>query len=319
MSVIQQNKTLVSNISQQCFELMPAERAISSIFLLINFVAGFPANLWVIWLICNGTTEQLASDIHQLTLAISELTYCLFLPVELSCLYTSEAAKWIICPPQPLYILWALQSDLVWVGRPLFQCCICVERYIAVVHPLIFMRWTFKLILESPPCGKRYWASLCCVSVSRLKPLKYKVTQCILSWCFYLAVVLLKFEVSMYDYLLIWFIPTLCIFLYCYFSALISLRRPRPGDREQERKTSGSKPKIKAIKIILVNLICFLVNYLPGLLAYYLSQRIYIAGLVSTVLKNFGIVCGLVNPLLYLHRARKLSCLKRALHTKIKK
>lgn len=131
----------MSNVSQHCLESMPAERAISSIFLLINFVVGLPANLWVIWLICNGTTEPLALDIHQLTLAVSELTNCLCLPVELFCLYTSEdTAKWIFEPPQPLYILWMLQSSLVWVGRPLFQCCICVERYIAVVHPLIFMR-----------------------------------------------------------------------------------------------------------------------------------------------------------------------------------
>lgn len=153
----------------------------------------------------------------------------------------------------------------------------------------------------------------------RLKPLKYKAAQCILSWCFYLVVTFAKFEDSISEYVIIWFVPMLCIFLYCYFSALISLRRPRPGDREQERKTSGDKMKMKAIKIILVNLICFLFNYLPTLLVHYLRQRTYISKLLFIVLKNVGTVCGLVHPFLYLHRARKLSCLKRALNAKMKK
>lgn len=143
--------------------------------------------------------------------------------------------------------------------------------------------------------------------------------QCILSWCFYFAIAFPEVKGSTPHYLLFWFIPTLCIFLYCYFSALISLRRPRPGDRGQERKTSGDKLKIKAIKIILVNLICYLVNYLPLPLVYYLCQRIYIATSVSIVFTNVGIVCGLGHPLLYLHRTRKLPCLKRALNAKIKK
>lgn len=143
--------------------------------------------------------------------------------------------------------------------------------------------------------------------------------QCILSWCFYLVVILPRVKASLSDYVVIWFIPMSCIFLYCYFSALISLRRPRPGDREQERKTSGCRMKIKAIKIILANLICFLINYLPTLLVYYIGKKIYIARLVFVVFKNVGLVCGLVHPLLYLHRVRKLSCLKKALNAKIKK
>lgn len=145
------------------------------------------------------------------------------------------------------------------------------------------------------------------------------MTQCILSWCFYSAVAFHKFKASVSGYITIWFIPVLCIFLYCYFTSLISLRRPRPGDREQERKTSGGKMKIKAIKIILANLICFLVNYLPLLLVYGLGKRMHIARSVFVVFKNVGIVCGLVHPLLYLHRAKKLSCPIRALNAKIKK
>ncbi|XP_046731182.1 uncharacterized protein LOC124402280 isoform X4 [Silurus meridionalis] len=27
------------------------------------------------------------------------------------------------------------------ISRPLFQCCVCVERYVAVIHPVIFLKY----------------------------------------------------------------------------------------------------------------------------------------------------------------------------------
>lgn len=153
----------------------------------------------------------------------------------------------------------------------------------------------------------------------RLKPLKYKVAQCALSWCVILLVFLPKFtlpEEAFRNSGLIWFLPTVCIFLFCYFSVLRSLKRPGPGGRERET-TSGNKIKIKAFNIIVVHLVCFLVNYLPTLIVDSLQTQIYMPSIIFDILINLGVVCGLVHPLLYLHRAGKLSCLMKALTSRV--
>lgn len=145
MSKIQRNNTLFNSFSAECMILPSgdtnADISVTSVFLLINFVVSLPANVWMVLIICHGTTELLASEIHHLSLAVSEIVYCLGLPAKLYCMYNFEhTATGILRPHDGLYVLLILQMSLVWMGRPIFQCCICVERYIAVVHPLIFIR-----------------------------------------------------------------------------------------------------------------------------------------------------------------------------------
>lgn len=143
MSKIQRNDTLFNSTSAECMKLLSGDTdaniSVIFVFLLINFVVGLPANVWMVWIICHGTTELLTSEIHHLSLAVCEIVYCLGLPAELYCMYDFEHMR-IPRPHDGLYILLTLQMALLWTGRPIFQCCICVERYIAVVHPLIFIR-----------------------------------------------------------------------------------------------------------------------------------------------------------------------------------
>lgn len=156
-------------------------------------------------------------------------------------------------------------------------------------------------------------------SFPRLKPLKYRVAQCALSWSLYIVISIpkvLEDDSRKRDYGgLIWFIPTLCIFLFCQFSVLYSLKRPRPGDRERGEKTSGDKMKIKAFNIILMNLLCFLVNYLPTLCISYIRFTHYETS--YSIFMSLGLICGLVQPLHFLHRVGKLSCLWRLLITSL--
>lgn len=140
MSTFQENNTLFNNLSCSSFSYGDTDVgfSFSLLLLLTNSLVGLPANLWTVWLICHGTTDGLLSEIHHLQLAVCEILYCLGLPTEIYCLLLNNRITrfWT----HDLNTLLMLQLSLVWIGRPLFQCAICIERYIAVVHPLIFIR-----------------------------------------------------------------------------------------------------------------------------------------------------------------------------------
>lgn len=145
----QENTTELNVSSGDCFILMAigrnTEKPISSVILLMNFVVGFPMNLWVVWLISTGTMKTLSSDLVHLNLAVAEMTFCLVLPAQLFCMYASEdmqrRAMWVIQPHEPFVsVLMHLLVGMVWMVRPLFQCCICLERYVAVVRPQLYLR-----------------------------------------------------------------------------------------------------------------------------------------------------------------------------------
>lgn len=137
MSTPQLNGSLSDNVSATCRITQDDTGVGPSIYsstLLINFVVGIPANVWTVWLICQGTREQLASEIHLLSLVGCEILFCLGLPAQLYCMFSSEQVS------HGFLTLLVMQSHLVWVCRPLLQLCICFERYVAVVHPLKFIR-----------------------------------------------------------------------------------------------------------------------------------------------------------------------------------
>ena len=109
-------------------------QGISGTFLLPYMVVGLPANLWVMWLITHGTKDSLVAELFHLNMVICETLFLLGTPLQLYCLFDpADSGPAVLMLVMELWVL-------IWFGRPLFQCSICVERYLAVVHPLTFIR-----------------------------------------------------------------------------------------------------------------------------------------------------------------------------------
>jgi len=97
--------------------------------LFISLLLGFPINSYVIWLIVKGKGNGLAAEFFNLNLAICEIILC---EESVFALLSYEFKN-----------LWNVVSflDGLASGCPLFQCLMCVERYLAVVHPVTFLKY----------------------------------------------------------------------------------------------------------------------------------------------------------------------------------
>ncbi len=119
-------------------------------------------------------------------------------------------------PFRSLLALTQFLLGLAVTGSPLFQCLICVERYLAVVHPVTFLKY---------------------------KPLRYRVICCTVVWIITLGssiicmLTFLKFIFYMCMwFLLLQFLLFLSIKLFCCLAVLRTLKQSGPGERGRQRE-----------------------------------------------------------------------------------
>ncbi|XP_067231471.1 lysophosphatidic acid receptor 4-like [Chanodichthys erythropterus] len=128
-------------------------------FYIINFLFGLPTHSYVIWLIITGTGSGVASEFLSINLSVCEIANCLNCFICLLSLVPRFTQLSLLSHVSSFFsslikLSYFLQS-LGLTGRPLFQCLICVERYLAVVHPVTFLKY---------------------------KPLRYRVICCTVAW-----------------------------------------------------------------------------------------------------------------------------------------
>ncbi|XP_073791506.1 P2Y purinoceptor 8-like [Danio rerio] len=240
----------------------------------LNVLLGPPTHFYILWLIITGAKSKIASEFFNLNLSICEIGNCLN-----SLFYLLKS----MC--SSLLTLVIFVQGLAVTGRPLFQCLMCVERYLAVVHPVTFLKF---------------------------KPLRYRLICCAMAWiitlggCCLCRFILSPLNLTAYTLLFsTQFLLFLSIQLFCLVAVLRALKQSGPGEKKKEENHMRRRA-FYLILIITVNVAVIHVPYAVIALYTMLMQEYdpakWFPGLFCYVLAGF------VQPILYLHRTKKLKC-----------
>ncbi|XP_056301820.1 P2Y purinoceptor 8-like [Danio aesculapii] len=187
----------------------------------ISFIFGFPAHSYVLWLIVTGAERSVASAFFNINLSVCEICS------SLAFLFSLIKHIWF----SHLTTVFGFSQFFIGLGvtgRPLFQCLICVERYLAVVHPVTFLKY---------------------------KPLRYRLICCAVAWIIVLGFCmcgmygLLEEDRYFYSWFLsIQFLLFLSLQLFCLVAVLRALKQSGPGERKKEENYM----KRRAFHLILI-------------------------------------------------------------------
>lgn len=196
-----------------CIENFPRSYAA---ILSIHSLLCLPFNIWNVWVMVSPRITTKTDVISLNMLIFNILVSFTNFSIMSGRILFHHASK----------ILWNILISFVTFGNPLFHCYVCVERYLAVQHPIIFLKyrplryrglvlapaWTALLIV----CGASF---LQCGSRLGNLPL-FLVTQC----------------TSL--------LPFFVINSFCCVSILKTLSRPSPGHKSTDiKKHRGEKQK----------------------------------------------------------------------------
>ncbi|XP_067280772.1 chemokine XC receptor 1-like [Pseudorasbora parva] len=243
----------------------------------INVVFGLPTHSYVLWLIVSGTGRRVASEIFMLNLCCCEIFICVD--------FFFFTLSGYIANLLPLALI--LQG-VAMTGRPVFQCLMCVERYLAVVHPVTFLKY---------------------------KPLRYRVICCTAAWvitfgsCLVCLMIFLLFTFTVHTWFYtLQFLLFLFIQLFCLVAVLRALKQSGPGERGREREEENHM-KRRAFYLILITTVAMVMTYVPFTIAGFitiLAHPYYVSVWCPAL---FYVLASFVQPVHYLHQAGKLSCL----------
>lgn len=246
---------------------------------IIVLAVCLPLNIYVLRLIVTGG-NGVASEFFSFNLSVCEIIICFTaVPsfINITCYRNDEKS--------PLNFFLTSLSFLQTISRPFFQCCVCAERYMAVIHPIIFLKY---------------------------KRLPYRIVLSIVTWIIVLGFSVLSSFIlirCVYYYILLpEYILVFCVKVICSIAVLKALRKPRPGEKLSVKDAGSNRMKKKAFWVIVIILVSMVITYCPiVMLIFAYSSLSYTQKWISTsVFYYFMIFAGFVHPFLYLHRVGKL-------------
>ncbi|KAL6466583.1 hypothetical protein MHYP_G00243870 [Metynnis hypsauchen] len=241
---------------------------------IIYFTLGLPLNICVIiHLIRAGGLDGFV--IFSLSHAVSEILFALPAPLLILC----HVNVTNLCFVKPIVFFTAVCM----CTRFFFQCCVCFERYLAVVHPVLFLK---------------------------NKSVKHRLLGSAFIWMYSLTCGTIStndFLNLPYPSFGILYAILLSVHLYFCLSILRVLRRPGPSERE---RTDGGVNVIKkkAFELVICSLLAFLIQTIPIAAAFsinnVLSSDTFSLAVRFSMIINIG--AGIVQPVLLLHQMGKL-------------
>lgn len=243
----------------------------------INIVLSLPTNSYIVWLIVTAAEDTMVREFFPLNLAVFEILFCL--------LSVCSIVRHFFPTAIHLSSLSSFPNSFLWSGRPMLQCCICVEQFLAVVHPVLFLRY---------------------------KTLRYKAASSGVTWAviigfsvFYTFTPLIKHVAFASECAVL-----ISVMLFCYFSVLVALKRPRPGTGKTDRDNNMKTRAFVTIMVIIVSFvgtyILWCIAILSQLTTWFSPQRIIFTRTCTFI----TFISGFVQPLNFLQKHGKCSCRK---------
>ncbi|KAM9307104.1 proteinase-activated receptor 3-like [Pholidichthys leucotaenia] len=266
------NNTVEKTKYEQCID-MPAVLIWYFCLQFTNMILGIPTNLLVLWLINKNKHDSSTSDIYILHLAIVDLLFCLIPPLELlNIVFLNNGRIWYV-----LFFFYGLKDF-----SPLFLACICLDRYIAVVHPVTF---------------------------TKVKDRQYRAVLAIMVWLITLAYATAKCVGNIPGFEKVFTAVILAVFalmVYCNMAILWVLQHSGPGRDEMH------PVKKRAFNLVLIILAIIVFNYLPPV-ALFPFQEYFTPDVFKCYIHYvaFGLMdfSSTIQPMLYLSKEKLSSWL----------
>ncbi|XP_024918384.1 proteinase-activated receptor 3-like [Cynoglossus semilaevis] len=241
----------------------------------INMCLGVPANITVLWLVYKNKGDSSNSGIFIFQLAVLDLLFCLSLSFEIvDILFITSSTV-----PYILRFFYGIKDT-----SPLVLACICLDRYIAVLHPIAFTRLK----------DRQYRAVL--AGVVWVIILGYSIASCA------------KIIPSAAKVYMGMILGPFAFMVFCNIAILWALRQSGPGRDEMH------PVKKRAFKMVLIILAIIVFHYCPPVVLFpfqdYFSPDVFRC---QVHYGAFGVMdfSSTVQPMLYLSRGslpRILNC-----------
>ncbi|KAI4816714.1 hypothetical protein KUCAC02_009027 [Chaenocephalus aceratus] len=240
----------------------------------INMFLGIPTNLMVLWLIHRNKGDSCTSDIFISHLAILDVLFCLIPPLELAnIVFLTTSSTWYV-----LRFFYGIKDS-----SPLLLSCICLDRYMAVVHPITF---------------------------TELKDRNHRAILAMIVWVITLAYAAAKCVGNIVNFEKVFtgmILAAFAFMVFCNISILWVLKQSGPGRDEMH------PVKKRAFKMVLIILAIIVFNYFPPVALFpfqdYFSPDVFRCYIhyVAFGLMDFS---SSIQPMLYLSKV-KLNCCHR--------